>query len=123
MGHVRAINAALLDSYLLKSLDGFTTGTVADKSIIVKCGGWVWHHTCTHTYALLPTAILPMVWYGMVWYGMVWYGMVWYTNLTSASCSMGFMFCVSFSFSVFTCGSHALVIWCIGMLVVLCGVA
>jgi len=38
VGHVRAVNAALLDSYLLKSLDGFTTAVVADKSVIVPCG-------------------------------------------------------------------------------------
>ena len=34
----QAINAALLDSYLLKSLDGFTSAFVADEAAIVKCG-------------------------------------------------------------------------------------
>jgi hypothetical protein len=37
VGSVRAINLELLDSYLLKSLDGFANGPVASSFRLVKC--------------------------------------------------------------------------------------
>jgi thioredoxin reductase len=38
VGHARAINAAILDSYLLKSLDGIALSPSAQDSVMVRCG-------------------------------------------------------------------------------------
>eukprot|EP00729_Bicosta_minor_P010555 gene10555-30280_t len=38
VGNLRALNAGLLDAYLLKSLDGFSITPTMDKYVMVKCG-------------------------------------------------------------------------------------
>ena len=38
VGNLRAINAGLLDAYLLKSLDGFSITPTMNKYVMVKCG-------------------------------------------------------------------------------------
>lgn len=38
VGNIRAINAGLLDAYLLKSLDGVAKTPVGEQAVFVKCG-------------------------------------------------------------------------------------
>ena len=38
VGNIRAINAGLLDAYLLKSLDGVAKTPVGEQAVLVKCG-------------------------------------------------------------------------------------